>query len=227
MSRRGSRRAPAPGSPAPRSPGSRRRPDRCRRRPAGTRRAGAPRCSAIAANCTAAGQPSVSSCSRSSSSLVSGTSWRAKKSAISWAPKRRSSLRSSSRSPWSRSRASDKGGSDRVPATNRNPSGRASMKAVSTAGEGAARCRSSTTITPGVSTVASSLATATAGSWVLAPSRSSSTKASSATPGQRAAIADSRQDMKRVGSTSVGSHDSHATCSECPAAHEAIAAVLP
>ena len=33
--------------------------------------------------------------------------------------------------------------------------------------------------------------------------------------------------MKRVGSTSDGSHDSHATRSRRPAAHEASVAVLP
>ena len=92
MSRRGSRRARAAGWPAPRS---RRKSPTARSVPAKASRkssAPTPRCSAIAASCTPAGQPSVSSCRRSSSSPVSGTSCSAKKSAISSAPKRRSSL---------------------------------------------------------------------------------------------------------------------------------------
>ncbi len=80
---------------------------------------------------------------------------------------------------------------------------------------------------PAASTLANSLATAIAASYVFAPSRSSSTKASSATPGQVAASVVSRHDMKRVGSASSASHDSHATSSGRSDAHDASVAVLP
>ena len=83
--------------------------------------------------------PSVSSCKRSSSSPVRQMSYSARNSDISAGAKLRSSPRSSSRSPRRRSRASDSGGSDRVAAANRKPSGNASVNAVSNAGSGAAR----------------------------------------------------------------------------------------
>ena len=95
----------------------------------------------------------MSSCSRSSVSAVDRRRRAARRSRDSSSgANRRSSPRSSSSSPRSRHRANDNGGSDRVPATNRKPSGSASMNAVSIVGAGAARWRSSTTIVPRPST---------------------------------------------------------------------------
>ena len=122
------------------------------------------RCNAIATSWAPAGQPSVSSCSRTSSSSTTATSSSSKNADISDGPKRRSGPRSSSSSPWSRKRANDNGGSDLVPTTSRKLAGNAWMKAVSITGAGAARWRSSTTMTPGPSMAPSSFATATAAS---------------------------------------------------------------
>ena len=80
---------------------------------------------------------------------------------------------------------------------------------------------------PAPTTVANSLATATAESYVSAPARSSSTKASSATPGHRAEIAVKKQDMNRVGLGVRGITRQPRNLVALCAAHAASVAVLP